>query len=182
MEIKNLVESACKRKTNSAGYGAWTHHIVPVIKYGKILAKKLGANEEIVEIAAILHDYASVLNEKWDPKHHLKGAELAEKVLPRYHFPRKKIEKIKSCIISHRASQNIIPKTVEARIIATADSMAHFDNVDSLLLLAYFKHKKGIDEGIKWVLAKLNRSWQKLTPEAKQLLKEKYKAIKATFS
>jgi uncharacterized protein len=142
----------------------------------------LGANEEIVEIAAILHDYASVLNEKWDPKHHLKGAELAEKVLPRYHFPRKKIEKIKSCIISHRASQNIIPKTVEARIIATADSMAHFDNVDSLLLLAYFKHKKGIDEGIKWVLAKLNRSWQKLTPEAKQLLKEKYKAIKATFS
>lgn len=56
--VRSIVEEACKKETNKYGYGIWSHHIVLVVKYGKLLAQKLEADPEIVEIAALLHDYA----------------------------------------------------------------------------------------------------------------------------
>lgn len=47
---------------------------VSVVKYSKVLAKTLGANEELVEIAALLHDYASVKDKNMYAKHHIYGA------------------------------------------------------------------------------------------------------------
>jgi len=177
-EIKKLVEEACKKDTNHFGYGAWSHHISSVVKYAKLLAKKLGANEEICEIAALLHDYASVVNKDWYPEHHLHSARLAEEILSEHSYPKEKIERVKHCIISHRASKNIPQETIEAKIVASADSMAHFDNVHSLLYLAFVTHKMDIEQGTKWVLDKLERGWNKLIPEAKEIIKEKNNAIK----
>lgn len=181
-DLHNLVKNACKKKTNIFGYGAWTHHILSVVKYARILGKKLNANLKILEIAAILHDYASVLDKKFYPKHHLYGASLAEEVLKKYPLPEAEIKRIKQAIFCHRASKKNPPKTIEDKVLASADSLAHFDNVDSLLYLAYVQHKMGIDEGTKWVLEKLERSYQKLIPEAKNLIKEKYQAIKETLA
>lgn len=177
-EIRNIVEDACKRDTCRAGYGAWTHHILPVVNYAIILAKKLKADIEIVEISGLLHDYASVRNKETHEDHHLHGAKYAQEILEKYDYDSDRIERIKHCIIAHRASKDIPRETLEAHIIASADAMAHFDNVDSLLYLAYTKHKMDIDQGSKWVLDKLNRSWRKLMPEAKDIIKNKYGAIK----
>lgn len=181
-ELTQLVESACREPSNSSGYGAWSHHIVSVVKYAKLLAKELKANIEVVEIAALLHDYASVLNKDWYPDHHLRSAQLAEELLKKYHLPSKKIKAVKHCIVSHRASKRVTAETLEAAIVAAADSIAHFDNVDSLLYLAYVQHKMGIGQGKKWVLAKLERSFRKLIPEGKKLIEKKYQAIKEAFS
>lgn len=177
-EIKKLVEEACRKDTNHFGYGAWSHHISFVVKYAKLLAKKLGADEEICEIAALLHDYASILNKDWYPEHHIHSARLAEEILSKYNYPKEKIEAVKHCIMSHRASKNIPQETIEAKIVASADSMAHFDNVHSLLYLAFVVHKMDIEQGTKWVLDKSERSWNKLIPDAKEIIKEKYDAIK----
>jgi putative nucleotidyltransferase with HDIG domain len=180
-EISKLVEEACRKESNSFGYGAWSHHIASVAKYARILAKKLGADVEICELAAYLHDYASVYNKDWYPEHHLYGATLAGDVLESYGYPQERVEMVKYCIVAHRASKDIKRETLEAEIIASADAMAHFDNVDSLLYLAYTKHKMGIDEGAAWVLAKLERSWDKMMPEAKNLIREKYEAIRKSL-
>jgi len=181
-EIKKLVEEACKKDTNYFGYSAWSHHISPVVKYAKLLAKKLDADEEICEIAALLHDYASVVNKDWYPEHHVHSARLAEEILLKHNYPKEKIEAVKHCIMSHRASKNIPQETMEAKIVASADSMAHFDNVHSLLYLAFTVHKMDIEQGTKWVLDKLARSWNKLIPDAKEIIKEKYDAIKLALT
>jgi len=175
-EISNIVEKACKDKDNYFGYGAWTHHILPVVKYAKLMAKKLGADEEIVEIAALLHDYASVKDHKLYKEHHLHGAILAEKILKKYDYPLEKIERIKHCITSHRGSKIAKKLTKEALCVADADSMAHFDSVSSLFYLAFFSHKMDIDEANEWLLQKLERSWNKLSPKAKTIMKDKYEA------
>jgi len=177
-EIRKLVKEACEDKKNEYGYGAWTYHISSVVKYAKLLARKLDADKEIVEIGALLHDYASVLNRDWYPEHHVHSARLAEEILKKHNYPEEKIEKVKHCIYAHRASKNIPRETTEAEIIASADGMAHFDNVSSLLQLAFVTHGKGIDEGTKYVLDKLERDWKKLMPEAKEIIKDKYEAIK----
>lgn len=45
-ELYKLVEKACKKESNHFGYGAWTHHIKPAIKFGKQLAEKKNADKK----------------------------------------------------------------------------------------------------------------------------------------
>lgn len=47
----------------------------------------------------------------------------------------------------------------------------HFQNVPSLLQLAYAQHGMGVAEGAVWVPAKLGRSWKKLDPEIQALVR-----------
>jgi hypothetical protein len=56
--------------------------------------------------------------------------------------------------------------------------MAHFTSVGSLLHFAFAKQGMSVEDGSDWVLAKLDRSWQKLLPDAQELLRERYAAIK----
>ncbi|HEY5560423.1 MAG TPA: hypothetical protein VIK72_01470 [Clostridiaceae bacterium] len=60
--------------------------------------------------------------------------------------------------------------------------MAHIDQVPSLLHLAYYKRKMGVSEGVKWVSEKLERSWNKLCPEAKEIIKSKYESAKIVLN
>ncbi len=59
-KIGDIVREACAKETNIFGYGIWTHHITQVVENGKQLARLFNADAEVVEIAALLHDYASV--------------------------------------------------------------------------------------------------------------------------
>lgn len=177
-QIAKRVEAACQQETNYFGYAAWTHHILPVVKYAKLMAEKLGADEEIVEIAALLHDYASVKDYQLYEEHHLNGAELAQQILSEFNYPQNKIEQIKHCILCHRGSKAIEKLTKEALCVADADSMAHLDSISSLFYLAFSSHKMDIEEANNWVMQKLERSWNKLSPQAKEIVKDKYEAIK----
>jgi uncharacterized protein len=175
-KLSDIVESACKKESNQFGYGIWSHHIVVVMKYAKLLAKKLGANLEIVEIAALLHDYAGIKNIDYHEEHHIYGAKEAEKILKSYNYPKEKVEKVKRCILSHRGSIEAKKETVEEVCLASADAMAHIDQVVSLLHMVYDKKDMDIDEGKKWVRNKLKRSWNKLNQEAKEIVEGKYYA------
>lgn len=178
-EISRLVEKTCRRKSNHAGYGAWTYHFLPVVRNAKVLAKKLGADEEILEIAALFHDYASVLDKKLHEEHHLHSARLAEEWLQAHDYPQEKIALIKQCILNHRSSLRSPRKTVEEKILADADNLAHFENICSLLYLAYVRREMTIEEGRRWVLGKLQRDWENFElPESRQLASTYYEAAK----
>ena len=149
-----------------------------VVKYGKLLAQKLEADPEIVEIAALLHDYASIKEESLTPEHHLHSAQEAEKILRSLGYPEDTITAVKQCIVSHRGSVNIKKQTAEAVCLASADAIAHIDQIPSLFYLVFVQHQMEIDEGTAWVRAKLERSWNKLCPEGKEIIKDKYEAAK----
>lgn len=182
-KIADLVKIACEKDTNPFGYGDWQYHILSVVANSKILAKKLKADMEIVEIAALLHDYAGILNIEFYPEHHIHGARFAEEILLKFDYPEERIERIKHCILAHRGSKNIPQETLEAKIIASADAMAHFDNIHSLMYLAFVEYKMDIEKGTAFVLGKLERSWQKLTlPQARKMTREKFDAVKKLFN
>lgn len=177
-EIAKIVEAACKEPTNYFGEEIWSHHILPAVKYSKLMAKKLGADEEIVEIATLLHDYASVKDYKLYEDHHIHGARLAEEILKKYNYPKDKIKQVKNCIRSHRGSKASQKITKEAICVRDADSMAHFDSISALFYLAFSSHKMNVDEANTWLMQKLERSWNKLSPEAKEIIRDKYEASK----
>jgi len=178
--IKKEVEKECKKQSNIYGYDIWEHHILKVTSLSRILARKLKADKEIVELSAFLHDIGAI---KGDPEnHHISGAKEAEKILKQFNYPQEKINEVKHCIYSHRASKKIERKTPEAKCVAAADAMSHFDEIGSLFSLVFSRQKMSVNEGVAWINNKLERDWQKMIPEAKEIMKDKYKAIKSILS
>lgn len=176
LPLAMVVEEAYRAESNIFGYGGWTHHVLYVVDYGKQLAGLLRAEADIVEIAALLHDYASVKDQAMYADHHVHGAREAETLLQEHGYSDATILAVKECIISHRASTQTEQRTKEAICLASADAMAHIAQIPSLLYLAYVQRHMAIDEGNVWVLEKLKRSWHKLCPEARELMQEHYRS------
>src|SRR5574344_716305 len=65
----------------------------------------------------------------------------------------------KACIINHRGSTDNKRLSKEEQITADADAISHFDNVPSLLYLAYKEKNMSIEEGKNFVKSKLERSF-----------------------
>jgi hypothetical protein len=124
----------------------------------------------------LLHDYASIKDESLYRNHHLHGPLEAERILRELDYPEGKIHAVKQSIASHRASIDAERATPEAVCLASADAMAHIDQVPSLLYLAFVRFDMSIDDGTNWVREKLERSWQKLCPEAQAMMKDRYEA------
>jgi len=180
-KIYSLIEDECKKETNPFGYSVWDEHILKVVENGKILAERYSADEEIVEISALFHDYAGIKNYSFYEEHHYYSAKFAEKILLSLNYPQEKVEKIKEVIISHRGNKPKEKKTVEAQCLADADVMAHFNSIISLLYLAFTHYKMNKLEAKEWLLNKIERDWKKLSPKTKEILREKYESIKKTF-
>lgn len=174
--ISDIVEETSKKDANVFGYEGWNYHVVIVVKYAKLLAEILGADKEIVEISALLHDYASVKDSSMYKEHHIYGAIEAEKILKDFNYPEERINIIKECIIEHRGSVILEKTTKESICLSSADAMAHIDQVPSLLHLVYYKRKMDVVEGANWVSEKIERSWNKLCTEAKEIIKDKYES------
>ncbi len=181
VHLSALVERACRSPENKFGYGLWKNHILLVVKYAKLLAQQLGADEEVCEIAALLHDYAGIINFDYYENHHIHSARIAHDLLSKLEYPKEKTEHIKHCIISHRASKNIPRKTREAHILASADAIAHILAYESLLDLAICEYNYSEDQAKSWAARKLARSYQKIMPEALPFIEEKYKLVKTAL-
>ena len=54
--------------------------------------------------------------------------------------------------------------------------MSHFANIPSLFKLALVVKKKSLEETKEFMKVKLENSWNKLIPEAKEIVKDKYEA------
>ena len=174
--VEQFVEQACAADTNIFGYDIWTHHILPVVQNAKQLAPRFDADLEIVEFAALLHDYASIKDKALYEDHHIHGPIEAEKLLKRFGYPEEKTEAVKEAIATHRGSVMVEHRSAEGACLTNADAMSHIEQVSSLLYLAYIHHGMGIDEGRLWVKAKLQRSWQKLRKDVQDILRNRYEA------
>lgn len=150
-------------------------HISLVRDIAVKLAQKLGADSEIVEISAWLHDF-SRLGESGED-HHIRGAAEAERILKQVGYPPDKIKAVRHCIEGHRAS-DILPESLEAKVVSAADAMSHF-HVMPLLFWIAGRNGKDRRESFDWVSEKIKRDWEKkiLFPEAREMVKKEYDAI-----
>ena len=172
------VKQRCMAPTNAYGIGAWDHHIKIVYELAKKYASEYGADLEIVSLAALLHDIASVTDVSFTEEHHIIGAEIAEKLLLEHNYPIERIELIKKCILNHRGSILMDKISPEEICIADSDAMAHFYSVPSLLRMVYVEKGLSIDDGAEFVANKLERSYVKLSDKGKELIKPHYEAAK----
>lgn len=174
-EVKNFVEEECKKPTSKYGYEPFPYHFEPVARYAATLAEELGADKEIVLLAAWLHDIGSILYGRED--HHITGARIAEEKLRELGYPAEKIEHVKQCILNHRGSEHRERKTLEEQIVAEADTMSNFDNISGIFKAAFVYEHLDQGEAKESVRKKLENKWQQLRFEnSKRLVRPKYEA------
>ena len=179
--LSSLVERACKAPSNQFGYGIWTHHVAPMLGVAAELASRVGADQEIVAVAVLLHDYAGISDRSKVNDHHIHGAAEAERILTEEGYPRPKIDRVKACILTHRGSVSLAKETKEQQCVADADAIVHMQTVASLFFVAYHNLGMGIDEGARWVKEKLERDWLKLSDTGKEVARSRYEALQAAF-
>jgi len=126
-QVRDFVESECKKPESKYGYEPFEHHFIPVADYALKLADELGGDKEVILIAAWLHDIGSIVCGRKD--HHTTGAQIAEKKLQELGYDEEKIELVKLCISNHRGSREDDRKSIEEKIIAEADAMSNFENI-----------------------------------------------------
>ena len=147
------------------------------MKNGEMLAQKYGADKEVVMIGAWLHDIASVTDYALYEEHHIHGAEMAYDVLKTFDYEEAKIALVQECVRNRRGSIRLDKNSIEEVCVADADAISNFDNVPSLLHLAFVEKQLGLKEGTECVKSKLGRSFNKLSPESKIFYQKKYRVV-----
>jgi len=122
--IDDITKEAKKFFDGESGSHNW-EHTQRVIRLSKHIGKIEGANLEILELAAILHDICKPEEFKKMGAicHAEKGAILAKQILTKYKVPQEKINAVVHCIEVHRKTQNKKPETIEAKILFDADKI-----------------------------------------------------------
>lgn len=181
-EIRKFVEDECSKLDAWKGKEPYQWHFIPVVNYCKLLAEKNNLSEdsrEILEIAAWLHDIGSITI--GSENHHITSGEIAERKLRELNYPKEKTAIVKKCIFSHRGSIKFDKESIEAVILADADAMSHFDDIQGLFQIAYAKElNRG--QAREYVREKLIRSYNKLSEEGKEIAKSKYEAAMLLLS
>ncbi|NMA44588.1 MAG: HD domain-containing protein [Candidatus Diapherotrites archaeon] len=177
-------------------------HTERVLKNAVHIAKKEGADLEIVSLAALLHDVGrkEELKLKKSICHAEIGAKIAREILTKHNYPKNKIDKVVGCIETHRFRKNNPPKTIEAKCLFDADKL---DSIGAVGIgRAYMfaggtgaklHNKKGViftpdqelgpeDTAFREFSVKLKHIKDKMyTKEGKKLSKERHKFMEKFF-
>ena len=111
--IKVELLKRCEAYKEKHGYDFWNDHIKYVVKNSIELAKKYGADVEIVELGALLHDIA--MPSEFGPReeHNVYGVQIAEELLTQLNYPEDRKERVKECVLRHRGSKSLPRNTIE---------------------------------------------------------------------
>lgn len=181
MDIIDLIQEEVKEKINEYKdnskdhYDFWNEHIKYVYVESQKLAKKYGADMEIVKLGALLHDIALICNVGDRKDHHINGKILAEEILDKYDYPIEKKDRVLSCIYNHRSSKNAT--NIEDLCVADADIIAHFDNIPMLFNSAYNRNNINLNKVRDWLKECFEKDYNDLSDKTKEDFNEKYKMI-----
>ncbi len=147
-------------------------HVKRVLRWAVYLAKKEGADVEVVKKAAELHDIA-----RDKPNHAIEGAKIAREILRRQGYDEDFIEKVAHCIEAHSFSSGIEPKTLEAKILSDADKL---DAIGAIGIARAFmfsgEHGRSIEDTLKHFEEKLLRLKDMMfTDTAKRIAEDRHR-------
>lgn len=121
--MKQATEDEAKKRygTTDPLFNYRWEHVTAVVTLALKLAELTGADVEVVEAAAWLHD----IRKETGAKHAQEGAKAAHEILPTTDFPKKKIGHVARAIRSHMGLWRKKPlKDLESQVLWDADKLA----------------------------------------------------------
>lgn len=183
-KIREIVLEKCaqhKKNPKFGYYDYWNDHIKRVLYHGINLANEYGADVEIVELSALLHDVSMPSEYGNRSEHAIYSAEMTDILLTSLNYPKDRLEHVKKCVFNHSGSNAHLRDTLEETCISDADALAHFDRIPSLFSLAYSILNMSLEEGREYVKERLLGDYLGLSEQTKDAFKGKYEALMDTL-
>jgi HD superfamily phosphodiesterase len=177
-QIKKMIRRECVLNGREWFYN---QHLLGVEKFAVALLKKLpSANPEIVMLGVWLHDLQRI--RKIKGVHEKVGAAEAQKVMRDFKYTPSEIEQVRHMILAHSCDTKIMPKTLEAKILSSADGMSHYINDFYLTIACLGERTTG--EFKEWIQEKLSRNFTKKIqfPFARKMVARRHRLFKEVFT
>ena len=183
-KIVEVLYVQSKAETDSPRW-MWDNHVQFVAKKAEELCDRFGADKDLAVAGAWLHDIGDAFVLRDAPDHVTISKNETERVLKEAGYSgevaRKVIEEV---IAPHSCHEGNLPKTLEGKVLATADALEHL-STDFYLQCAWRRWPFGTtyDEFIEWVSKKLDRDFHSkvLFNEVKREVEGRYLALKEVF-
>jgi putative nucleotidyltransferase with HDIG domain len=170
---------------NAAAWIGWAYpnHVLKVTEITEQLAQKYGANIEQAVAGALLHDIADTVMSRFNPDHEKQSLHIAKDLLGKAGFNWLESRFILDEIIGPHSCKEILPAAQEGKVMATADSMAHF-LTDFYPHFLWQHYGPGEYEPFKaWVLKKIYKDFTRkiFFDEEREAIRPRYEAIETFF-
>lgn len=185
-KVAQLTETAYTSSKDEFALWMWHNHLQFVAKNAEELSQKFNANEDLAVAGAWLHDFGDAFIDRHAQEHENISQVEASRVLKESGYSDSEIKEVIEVIIEpHSCRAGNLPQTVEGKVLATADALAHL-TTDFYVQFAWMHlpENKSYSEFINWVNEKLDRDFNKkiFFDEIKKEVESRYKALRQVFS
>lgn len=122
-QIEEFAKSCCEQYMEDPGL--WKDHVLLVRQFALRLAEIEGADPQVVEIAALLHDIGYY---KGREVHHIRSYELAKEFLVTVDLPETTKALILECVLKHRTRFASEDNRIEVKVVQSADALGTLFN------------------------------------------------------
>lgn len=184
-KIAHLVAEAYQNCTEEFGQWMWKNHVQFVAKKTEELCLQYNADADKAIAGAWLHDFGDAFVYRFDKKHDELSDNKARGVLARAGYSVAEINEIITDIIApHSCNEGFLPQTLEGKVLATADALAHL-STDFYVQFTWLHIPQGktYDEFLIWVSEKLERDFNSkiFFDDVKEKIRPRYEALKEVF-
>lgn len=191
MSRLNILESKVRalyeeKRDTRADLADWLYenHIFVVAENASKLVDRFGGRKDIAVAASMLHDVADAVMLREDKRHEEKSNSIAEKFLKESNFSEDEIKTIvDDAIRFHGCKNGEIPKTLEGKIMATADALAHLQTNFYDFIIDFYKGKDSLEDIKNWGLSKIERDYRDkiFFEEVREEVTSSYDRLKTLF-
>lgn len=184
-KVRQLYEAKHPTRTDWADW-LYQHHVFIVADYANRLARQYGADSELVIAASILHDIADAVMSRFHENHAIESLSMARHFLRESGFSDEEITIIiDDAIAKHSCHDGEQPMSLEGKILATADAMAHLTT--DFYIHAIWSggtNNVGLNAIKRWATDKLNRDFHNKIcfEDVKSSLQKQYDTLIIMFS
>lgn len=185
-KLSTSVASAYAQSDRKFGQWVWRNHVRIVARYAEELALRFDANVELAVAGALLHDFGDAFVDRADPSHTAVTQQKGSKLLEQSGYtPEETTEIFQVIIPPHSCRDGEQPTTLEGKVLATADALAHL-NTDFYLQFAWMNLPEvahSFQEYQAWVQAKIERDFHHKIQfvEIKQETEARYIALRSVY-
>ncbi len=153
-------------------------HIERVKKLAEYIARREGADVDVVLKAAELHDIA-----RNSENHAVESAKIARKLLKAEGYSDEFIEAVAHAIEAHSFSANIEPKTIEAKVLSDADKLDAIGAIGVARAFMYSgERQRSIEDTLKHFEEKLLKLKDLMhTSTAKKIAAKRHKFLESFY-
>ena|ERR1700757_546397 len=186
--LKQKVEELYKANNPQADVWidwGYPNHVLFVAEKTERIATAQNANVELAVTGALLHDIADAVMARRNPEHESKSLALANELLLESGFSEDETTFVIDEVIKPHSCKELMPTTLEGKVMATADGAAHFlTDFYPLFCWRHYGPEDDYEVFKEWMLSKMEKDFSKkiFFDDVKIEIQPRYEALKLVFS